>query len=120
MDAVKKWEESGLLSGVVLGEHRKILAMSLEEMARRLKTMTTCTQDEELDAVSTVIFPIVRRLVIKAQFVPITDFAGLVDKVQKEYKRFRLEFDDDIEKYSVIDLEAEFCARFAEEHVGMF
>jgi hypothetical protein len=76
MDVVKKWEESGLLKGLLHKEHQKIVAMSLEGMARRLKTMEAYTPEEELYEVSILLFPIVRRLVVKARYEPITDFAG--------------------------------------------
>ncbi len=118
MDVIKKWEESGLLNGVLLNEHRKILAMSLENAVRHMKTMASHTPEEEMEEFDDLVLPIVRRLVAKAQFVPITDFSGLIKCIQKEYKQFSLE--NDMEGSFWLSLSAEFTSEFSERHVGMF
>lgn len=105
-DLVKYWEDSGLLTYIDNEEDKKVLAESLE---RASKDPVILYSQKYGEMAQHMLFPIIRRLMVKFGFRPIKNVRELYIDISECWEEFIRR--DEVMDY---DVEAVFCDWYTE------
>jgi len=109
-----KWERTGFLEQLP-EKHKIYLAIEFEKMAQYLSKF----ENNYGERISTIILPCIRRVFHSSDYNKINSF-HILNVLNDLYECFEGVIEEEIKRYSRIDIEAEICCYFCEYYVAKF